>query len=325
MNCLENLVGLSDCVESNAAFLINDIGIDANQCQEFMDASYATVDDFFTANRRTAARLLELDILGKMPNQMKSASVLEGNTVGRYPDQRQLFSGSGIRGIKQKVYNDYNYVNIRIKEIRLFTNHTGDVDVKVYNVVTGQEVGSVTVSCVAGQIASAECDVQIQSLKQDLELFVGYDVTGIECYNSGNYLKTCCGNTFKSGWCTFQSASIESPFTAGQTQAANYAPGLTYDYEIVCDNLQWFCTHRSLFGMAMVYKTAISILENAMDSGGQFSNQKTTNYEKNANRLETYSNHYEDQITKALKSVRFPKNACFTCNTVTEVTNRLPG
>ncbi|MCA1763872.1 MAG: hypothetical protein LC664_12895 [Flavobacteriales bacterium] len=325
MNCLENLIGLSDCVDSTAPFLINDIGIDANQMRELMDASYANVDAFFTANRRTASRLLESDLYGRVPSQMKSQSVLEGNTVGMYPDQRKQFSGSGISGIKHRVYNDSNFLKIRIKEIRLFTDHDGDVDVKIYNVTTGQEVGSVTVACEAGKIASTQCDVEVQSLRQDLDIFIGYDVAGITSYNAGNYGKFCCGNSFRSGWCTFQSATIESPFTSSEIKGANYSPGLTYDYEIVCDNLQWFCTHRSLFGMAMAYKTAISILENAMDSGGQFSNQKTTNYEKNANRLETFTAHYNDQISKSLRSVRFPRNQCFQCNTITEVTNRLPG
>lgn len=326
MNCLESLVGLEDCELSPAPFLINDIGFDYDQIGEFIDGSYQTVEDFFAANVRTAARLLESDIYSKLPAQMRSASVLEGNTVASYPESRKSFTGTGIAGIRQNFHNSGDYLKIRIKNIRLFTDHTGDIDVKVWNMNTGQEIGSTTISVEAGKIINKEVDIEIASQKQDLNLFIGYDTTGISAYNAELYRSGCCGNyTFRSGFCTFSYGTIASPFILSSFTSGQQSPGLSFDYEIVCDNLQWICTHRSLFGMAMVYKTAIAILEHGLDSGSQFSNQQTTNYEKNVSRLETATNHYNDQITKSLASMKFPRNRCFTCETITSVHNRLPG
>lgn len=326
MNCLESLVGLEDCKLSPAPFLINDIGFDADQIGDFIDGTYQTTEEFFTANVRTAARLLESDIYSRLPAQMKTASVLEGNSVAAYPENRKVFTGAGISGIKQSFHNSSDFLKIRITNLRLFTDHKGIVEVKVWNLNTGEEIGSEPVTLEAGKVISKSVNIEIPSARQDLNLFIGYDTTGISSYDAKLVSSSCCGNqTFKSGFSTLSTGVIESPYVLTSFSTSKESPGLSFDYEVVCDNLQWLCTHKALFGMAMVYKTAISILEHGMDSGSQFSNQQTTNYEKNVNRLETATIHYNDQITKALASMKFPRNRCFTCETVTSIYNRLPG
>ena len=326
MNCLENLVGLEDCTTSTRPFLINDIGYDADQLGELMDSSFATVDDFFNANVRTAARLMQNDLFSMMPAQMKIMSVQEGKTIGHYPELRKSFTGTGISGIRQLLHNPSDYLKIRITRIRLFTEFTGNIDVSVYNLNEGNVVETVTIPTVAGALASFDTDIEIQSSQQDINLFIGYDTTGKDIYSASLTGSGCCGKRgINSGWCNFYTGTVVSPFIESSFESIDTSPGLSYDYEIVCDNLQWFCTHRTMFGMAMLYKTAMTILESNLFSGGQFSEQKTLNYENNKMRYDLAAGHYENQMKQALASMRFPRNRCFTCNSMTEVLNRLPG
>lgn len=325
--CLENMVGLVNCTDGSEPFKLNQIGYSVDQLQQLMDDSYATVSEFFEACRSIAVEQVITDMLTHMPSSAKGTTGLETGNIGFESETREVITQTGWKGIKIDFYNNSDYLKFVISRVRLYADFTGDKDIKVYNLNTGQEVASVTVSAVAGQIVEVNTDIEVPSGRANLRLFVGYDTAGDSAYKVQTTQNGCrsCRGSRTSAYVLNSAATISAPFTAASVSSANDTGGLMIDYNVECDNRSYLCQVRGHLGMPILYKTAMQVLEYGARSGGQFSEQKMMNAENNEARYIQAQEKYESELSKALKHMRMPVGRCFYCDTVTEVVNRLPG
>ena len=189
----------------------------------------------------------------------------------------------------------------------------------------GEEISEVTVSVQSGVVASKEINLDFPITS----LAIVYDTTGIHSYKTTLSSSGCvsCGrnDSRSSGFITISSKEIESPYVKNTLSSKNETSGLQVDYSIVCDPSLWLCSIRTELGLAMLYRTAYELLAYSLNSGGQFSNQKVTNSERNQERLTLFEYNYGQQLEKFLKSVKFPTGRCFECFRSITTVNRLPG
>ena len=328
-DCLEKLVGLDGCTEGSEPFKLNQIGYSVSQIEDFLDDSYATVDELFQSVRSTAAKMVSTDIISHMPKSVAAFTGLENRTVGVLPDNRELITQTGFVGVRLDFYNRSEMLNLRIGRIRIYAAFSGDVTLNVYNVMTGQIIGTATVTAVADNIVEINTDIRIVSNRQDLKLWIGYDSTGLgNAYKiqlDSRGCKNCSNRDSRSAFILSRMSSIAAPFTFNTLSSLNHTGGLSFDYTIECDFSAYACSLAGYLGLPMLYKTAMLLLEYGMKSGGQFSEQKTTNAENNDERYSQASFHYMEEMKKAISNMKFPVNRCFRCDTVTEIYNRLPG
>lgn len=328
-DCLTSLVGLDNCTTGNEPFKLNQIGYSVSQLEDLMDDSYSTVVDMFAANRATAAHMVATDIISNMPKSIAAMTGLENRTVGVLPDNRELMTQTGFVGIRLDFHNRNEMLKMRIGRIRLYAAFSGATTVQVRNLNTGQIIGAATITAVSDQIVEINTNIEVVSNRQDLKLWIGYDSTLL-----GNAYKvqldsrgcsSCSGRDSRSAFILSRMSKIQSPFTFSTATSLNHTGGLSIDYTIECDFDSYACSLAGFLGLPMLYKTAMLILEYGLKSGGQFSEQKTTNAENNDERYTQAQFHYTQEMQKAISNMRFPVNRCFHCNTVTEIYNRLPG
>ncbi len=74
----------------------------------------------------------------------------------------------------------------------------------------------------------------------------------------------------------------------------------------------------------MLYGTAKSIYEYAMNNSAQFSNAQTVEYDRMQGGYTIAQEQYAQALQKVQTSVKFPRSLCFECNGGVQVINRLP-
>ncbi len=326
MECLTNLVGLDGCESATAPFTLNQIGYSTNQIEQFMDDSYSTVDEFLTANKRTAAQMLISDFFGMVSGGSFTKQIIDSSIAGLYPDQTLADSVSGIRGISLKLYGQSEYWKININAVTLYADSTGDVDISLYNLTTGEILTTKTISTVAGTIASVDFDYVFESNMSAVNLFIGYDTTGVSPYTASVFLNTCCGKkpVCTTSFASVQGAELVSPFYYNSVTQKSTTAGLTVAYSIECNNTAYLCSIKSILGLAMLYRTAMCILDYSKDSSSQFSQQQTINADGNEDRWTRAEYLYNRELKKIMNQVTLPSNRCFYCSKRVSFKSNLP-
>jgi len=326
--CLEQLVGLDDCTTGHE-FSLNQIGFSPLQIEDFLDDSYQNVGDMVTAMRKVAARQIVSDSLGALPTGVKVNGTIETNTAGIYQDNKQIRQGGQFRGIRIESTNSGEFVSVTINRISLLVNFTGNVNVLIKNLTDGTNYGTVTVAAIAGELIQVPCEIKCYSRAQNIRIAVIYDATGIDSYSctiANNGCSTCGGvNQYSSRYVSIVGITANSPFLRNNTSTAQHTGGLAIEYSINCAPEAWLCNIRHLLGTSMLYGTAVAILEYGMNSGSQFSHQKTVNAQGNETRYERAQFQYQEHLKRAMTAAKYPLGVCFECRQNIGVINRLPG
>lgn len=327
LECLTKLIGLDDCGSATEPFKLNQIGYSKDQLKQMKDDSYPTVELFFQAIKETAASMVVSDFFGHIARGSLSKQVVETGVIGVYSEGlKPITANTGIAGVMFRVYGGQEYWKINIDSVRILVDYTGTIPINLYDLLTGQILQTVSVNVLPGVIATANFDFSAVSNLQTRNLFIGYDTTGITSYEATTK-SGCngCGQSSKqsSGVAYYSGATLDAPFTTAKV--LNNTSGLSVSYSVECNNDQFLCSIKSVFGIAMLWRTAMAALDYSNDSGGQFSEQKTVNHEGNETRYTRASFHYENEIEKIVKQVVLPANKCFACGPRVTVTNRLPG
>lgn len=327
--CFTSLVGVKECVEPENKYFINQTGLSADQITELMDDSYADEGEFFEAMKQMAAEKMVADILTGISKSGLTHSFIESpKNIGYINDNALISPVSTFVGVYLEMPALRDYLNININRIGLFLDHTGDVDVLVYNLSTGEEIATETISVEAGKPTYIQTELSISANRNKTRIGLFYDSTGVNPYSTPPKSTGCasCGNGYQSfgGNTRFSGASFTAPYVFGGMTKRNNTHGLLVEYSVSCDNLSWLCTMKSLLGLAYLYKIVEEIFAYGLKSGGQFSEQKTTNMANNEERYNLAQYEYQKNLKIVLRSVSMPSGQCFTCNSRTDVISRLP-
>jgi len=326
--CLEQLVGLNECT-TEFGYALNQLGLSPKQLDELLDDSYPNVEDMVDAMKNIAAKRLIADVTSGIPGSIKVNSMIENGSAGIFDDDKKTKTGGDFRGIRMQVRNSSEFVNLVINSVSLFLNHSGAITVRIIDLTSGQNVGTVELTAVAGEIVKVPCEISLPSSRQNIRLAVVYDATGITSYNTTIFNNGCSncggGSQFTSAYFSITGITATSPFLYQNTQVAQHTGGLSIEYSLQCATELWLCSARSLLGLPMLYATAVSIYEYAIFNTSQFSDQKTINFERNQQRYAIAQTEYQDKLQKVINSIQYPQGRCFVCDGRVSIISRLPG
>lgn len=321
-DCFEDLIGLRDvCTppDLRSCLWLNDIGISKHTIEQYITKDYAGVTDFFNKQYSHTLREVVQTIHGHFNNKYLVNSILEGQRLGFSEGNLVAkISNSLYSGIYVKLLNTNSYIDFYLSELSLFTNHTGNITVKVFDVFEGRQIDTINVASIAGEQSRVSIQKTYKSKRKSMYLFFGYDNTGIDSYKTIIKPGLCCGRT----WCSneyIEAGGVYSPlgsFIDSGLTSENHTYGMSMVYSLQCNHKDWLCTHQNQINLSLLYKLAANISQFGLTASP---NQRVnTNVTINRDQLISDLTHYQNEFIRTLESVlkniQTPTDAkCFQC------------
>lgn len=331
--CFENLVGIrtecGDQTPSDSELYIQDLSfIDlklADAIVSDQDSGVQLLRDLYSR----AVNYLINDIRVRMNPYFKQGSVLENNTVGYYAYQRNIINGSAgvYKGIQLQV-RDLTYLDLFFSSLSIWVDYSGDIDIEVWNLTTGKLLDTIPVTTVAGvQQVIPTTYKKYANNGQNLNLFIGYNSTGINSYQANiyNYLipfsygscVTCLNPVgwFRNRyvWILQQSIPAASDKIQGNLNSSTDTGGLSVTYSLQCSMEKWLCQMRNQYAYALMHRWGVEVLKEASMSNRLNSLVVLNKDAKQALQLD-FEEIYQKSMQNSFRNIRLPNDVCFNCN-----------
>lgn len=330
-NCFDSLIGLRDvCSPGNSCIMMNDLGISRSGIESIMTKDYKGAEDFFNKQLQHAIKEVTSTIHSNFSDKYIAGSILEGQRLGF--EQDNLVSkpaNNKYSGIYIELLNSNSYLNFLTGELSLFVEYTGDVQVNVYDVITGNRIDVIVVPCVAGEISTVTINKVFKSKRKSLKLFFAYDTTGINSLKTLIKSGLCCGKTTCRNQYVLAGAyySNNSTFTRSDLKSSDHTFGMSMVYSLSCNHTDWLCSHKNIIALPLAYRLAANITNFGLNvSPSERVNTKVTiNKEELKNNLLHYETKYSQTLNDILRNMNVPGDAkCFQCKSVNRTVLNLP-
>ena len=325
--CFDDLIALkgacSDTVPLSSLWL-NDVGIDMNFVSQVITKDYIDAADFFSRKRDFAVRTVSNQIHNFLRPKYKGNTAIENFRIGQPGDNLRLIAGSGfLKGIEIDLCQSRSYLDVFISEISVQFSTTGSVDVLVYDLLQDKLLDTITIDYVANEISRAYVKKTYKAERRGLDLFIGYDSTGISS-NTTRLKKNCasCSGNYQSeisnNYSKIRAAEIDQ---SGQIIKANLdylneTGGLSVVHSLSCNHENWLCSISNQMAFPVLYKTAYLMIDHALTaSNDQRANTTVTiNKEVWKERLDKMEFYYTESMNNLLQNIKPPSDElCFQC------------
>lgn len=325
MTCFDNLISIkSTCNGStgSSGLFIEDIGITATECGYYINSEYQSGADLINDKLRFATDLVRKTISNHFASHIITKSLLDAQLLGQYQDSLQMKSGiaSTLGGISITLNNQNSYFNVFVNSVSLQVDVTQNVDVLVYDLLSGELLDTLTISCVANQISTKYVNKTYSSPKRKLDLIFVYDTEGI---NSNNTLLSNVGCTTCNGYRYNNYYISSSAIYLGESDAkvrsslasTTHTFGLSVNYSIQCSIENWLCEIANQMALPILYKTGEEIMTYATLYSKRQTSSVNIDAEQNEKRKEAYKQAYNEALDATIKKINLPKNDhCFKCD-----------
>lgn len=324
-NCFSGVIGYKgNCATTtgSSGLYIEDIGITAKECDLYINSEYRNGDEFISDKIDFATTLVRKTIGNHFASYINTKSLIDSKMLGHYQDSLSLKSGSAntLGGMSVTLHNTNSYYNLFVNSISLQLSTTQNVDVLVYNLVTGELLDTLTISCVANKISTSYVNKTYSSSKRKLDLIFVYDTEGLSsntCQMDSAGCSTCNGFTYKNGYVTAQPVYMtesDSKIRSSLT-ASPHTYGLSVNYSIQCSLDNWLCELSHLVALPILYKAGIEIMQYAILYSNRQNSSVNIDAERNKERLEMYKQAYNESLDSTIKKINMPKyDTCFKCD-----------
>lgn len=325
--CLGNLIALQntcDPITPTSGLYGSSIGISNDFISQIITKEYSSNIVFWNEKKNLAIEDISNAIHSHFAPQYKTASILKNFRVGHANDNKVLVSGSAnYKGIFYDFLDTASYYDLFVSELSLFTDQTGDVDIKVFDLIQGKLIDTITVPCVAGEISKVFPAKKYSSQQKKLSIFFGYDASTIDSYKTSLSPGSCSGcggsdfinNTYhriQAGYISLASAKTHENFV-GLSETG----GLSINHSLQCNHVDWLCSMSGLIALPLLYRTAAIIMEFALDESPnkRVNTVVTLNREEMEKRLDRYEMKWRESLDNIIKNAVVPNDSkCFTCN-----------
>lgn len=316
INCFDDVVSLREYCEPTTPFsgtYLNDIGLGKKQIEDIITGDYATVRSLVEATIRQSAQEMAMLIHSQVANTVTVKSGIESGTVG-FPASEgpTLVTTTGDEvGVKVELENAANFMAIEIKEVTLWCDFSGAVDLLVYDLHTGILLDTIPVTAVAGTPVSVYFNKRYLSEKKPRSLFIGYDSTAINSYKTTTRQSQCCGNYGRHTSYTHFTGWNRTLSTATQT-----TNGLTVIYSLSCDPYSWMCAYSQMMSLPIAHLVAGEIYRRGlMVSPTVRSNNSTnTNADLMKANMEWHMMKHNEMTSSLMKLIHIPSSSvCYSC------------
>jgi hypothetical protein len=335
-SCFDNLIGLRDvCVppDINSCRWINDIGINSEVIGSIITKDYSGPEDFFKKQYSLAVSDLVVAITNQYSARYIKNTILSGKSLGYNNTIKTIVPTTGKWcGITLELSNNNSFVDLYLSELILFTDFTGNIPVKAYDLDSGKLIGDFTVVSVAGQPSTLQVSKLFNSKRRNLNVFICYDSTGINSYKTTITQKNCCGSigSFSSQYVyAYGAYSDTGGFTYDVIKKGATTFGMLLTYSVQCNHEQWLCSNLNLLSGALSYKLAANLMAFALSPGAQSQRVNTLvtiNYDDIKTNFNFYQQKYVEEINTVFQNMQTPEDSkCFICKSYNKSVLSIPG
>ncbi len=331
MSCFDNIIAIkSTCngVSGSSGIFIEDIGITANEAGFYINSEYKNGAELITDKLRFATDIIRKTISNHFSGHIISKSLIDSQTLGQYQDNLQMKSGvvATLGGISLTLNNSQSYYNVFVNEISLQVNVTQDINVLVYDLMTGLLLDTIVVSAVANKIVSKTINKTYSSPKKKLDLIFVYDTEGINSNTtqiSGSGINgsclSCSGYKFSNYYISSSAILLDETGTKVRNSltTSQHTFGLSINYSIQCSIENWLCEIANLMALPILYKTGELIMDYATLYSKRQTSSVNIDAEQNERRRLAYQIAFNEAIDATIKKINLPAyDPCFKCNEI---------
>lgn len=323
--CFDNLIEIkSTCngTTGSSGLFIEDIGITATEAGYYINGEYTGGAQLITDKIRFATDLVRKTIANHFASHIITKSLIDSQLLGHYQDSLQLKSGiaSTLGGISLTLNNQSSYYNIFVNAISLQVNVTQDIDVLVYDLISGELLDTLTVAAVANKIVTKTVNKTYSSPKRKLDLIFVYDTEGI---NSNTTVLSTTGCTSCTGYKYSNDFIWSNAIYLGESDSkirsslntTTHTFGLSVNYSVQCSIENWLCESANLMALPILYKTGEEIMTYATMYSKRQTSSVNIDAEQNEKRRLFYQDEYNKALEATIKKISLPKyDRCFICN-----------
>lgn len=323
MSCFDDIIGIGGCDEGtpSSGYYLRDAGVSIDELNMFAGVEYESGQDLAEKKITFATKIITNNIYTKFKERFIAKSFLENQRLGFFQENKSLkTSAAEWRGVELELKNTDNYIDVYIDKIEFFSNYTGNVSVVVKDVIQNKTLDTFVVAAIAGEIVSKTIDTTYKSEKKKLHLFVGYNATGIDVYNTQLVDGGCSGCTQGAyvscnNWLRSRAVYSESSTVLEENlKGLSHTGGLSLVYSMKCNHEDWLCNYRNDIALVVCYKACEEIMNYAMNQTSR-TNNKTIDRDFLGERMIHYSNKYHESFENLIGNINTPKdNNCFVCN-----------
>ena len=327
MDCLNNLIGIrGGCTEADApisGLYLNDLtGITVNRAEAAIDEERESGLALLRDKLSQAESEIEATLRTHLSNKMELQSLVDSDIIG-FPkeDMPTMASEAYYKGIQIRI-DDISHSELHINNIRLQAQSSGDIDIKVFDLITNKLLDTITITTVADEVTELPVNKKYKPFNRRINLLFAYDATSTGSYEATVYAGKagCCGAN--KGWyqCRYGSSIYTRAAKVGigsqkinrNLTSLTYSPGLSINYSLVCSAEPLICTLAQALAVPIRYKAASLVLLEMMHSP-RLNALITLNRESHEELLTMYEIKYQESIDSILKNISLPKDACYKC------------
>ena len=327
-NCFDNLISIRGaCTETTATLemYLDDFGVTLTECESYVTKTYPSAEDFALNKISSAGKMLSSEIQRSFMGKMRTTPLIENNRAGHYLTDMQsdALLNATMKGIEFTFYSKSSFVDLYVDFIELFTDFTGTIDVKVYDLYQNKLVDTITVTCVANQISRKTVGKKYPSYRHDMNLIFVYDASTIGSFKTttnSTYCSSCEGANYWVDCNSYTRARGVQVGTATNKIAENmngvgYTGGLSVGYSINCNYDLWLCSVGQMLVMPLIYKSCALIMFAALNETDRINSRTTINREQAQRKFDWFETAYREQMEMILPNIKIPTdNLCFECN-----------
>lgn len=323
-NCYADLIGYKgNCstATNSSGLYIEDIGITSKECDYYINSEYRNGEALIADKISFASNLVRKTIANHFASYINTKSLIDSQVLGQYEDNLSLKTGtsSTLAGISLLLNNTQSYYNVYVNSISLQLSTTQTTSVLIYNLVTGELLDTISISCVANKISTSYVNKTYSSNKRKLDLIFVYDTTGLYSNNCNlNYegCGSCSGYTYSNSYVSVQPIYLTSSATKVRSSLTSnsHTSGMSINYSVQCSLDNWMCEISNIMALPILYKTGIEIMNYALYYSDRQNSDTNVDWERNKERLAMYQTAYSEALEATIKKINMPKyDICFKC------------
>jgi len=306
MGCFDSVVALKELCTEDTPFsgvYLNDIGITRSFIESIITSDYSGINEFVESKTNHAINVIKNAIHGRYGNKINSSTLIHDHRLGYTQANMTTQTGSGWKGIQMTLNNFSNYINLELSQISLHVTTNGTINVLVYDLFQNKLLETIPVTAVAGQVVTVFPHKVIQSDGKPLNLFIGYNATGIDSYTTYIRENQCCGIT--SCTTSFMTSkgvtNTTGTFIDEDMTAIAHTAGFSMVYSLNCDPFSWMCSYARVLALPIAYKIASEMylhgIQNALNS------RSSNNVNLNVDSMKEVQAFHEMQFREQLDAV----------------------
>lgn len=326
--CFDNLIslrGLCDDILPTSGFYINDIGISKNELDELVTEDFKDGNDLFLKKLNFSIKEVASKVHTALQPKYRAKSVIENMRVGFYQDDLIQIPAidNNFRLLQFKFQNCDSFLNLGISEISLQLDYTGNVDISVFDLMTGKLIDTIPIQCVANEVSTIFPAKIYHSRRKNLNLIFAYDSTG-KTANTTKLLRNggCSGCKGKKHF-TNQYLKI-IPGKIGENDQkidkniveTTDTGGLSIVYSLSCNHTDWLCSIQNVIALPVLYKTGAAIMEHGINNTpNELMTPRTQSVHLLEARYNSFISSFNETFNDIIKTISLPNDEkCFACN-----------